>query len=113
MIQTEINFDAVTFDSQLSQAAKDEGISTAAWSRRELLWQVKEAVKQIALSRPSRTACADDGQEWLVSKGYQPSDLGNAAGSMFAGREWEFTGQWVKSKRVSSHKNDLRLWRLK
>lgn len=111
-MQQSLNFDAVTFSAQLSQEAKREGLGAAVWSRKELLWKVKEALKQIALSRSSRTASADDGQEWLMAHGYQPSDLGNAAGAMFSGKEWECVGR-IYSTRVSRHANEIRLWRLR
>ena len=39
--------------------------------------------------------------------------LGPAAGSLFRGTEWQFTGQWVPSARVTNHGRMLRVWRLK
>lgn len=113
MTQTVLQFDRVTFNAQLSREARDEGLGAAAWSRRELLVQVRAALVSIALARPGKTATADDGQKWLVSRGYQPGDLGNAAGAMFLSAEWEFTGQWVPSDRVSRRANMLRVWRLR
>lgn len=113
-MQTAFKFEAVHFDPPLSQSAKVEGMEAASQGERGLLLaKVQDALKRIAAARPNRTATADDGQAWLVSQGYQPGDLGNAAGSMFSRKEWEFTGQWTKSARLSSHKNDIRIWRLK
>lgn len=37
----------------------------------------------------------------------------NAMGAVFATREWEWTGQWIKSERAHMHATDLRVWRLK
>ena len=39
--------------------------------------------------------------------------LGAATGAIFRGREWEFTGEWRKSKRVSNHARMNRVWRLR
>jgi hypothetical protein len=36
-------------------------------------------------------------------------DLGNAAGSVFRGKEWRFTGRYIKSSRVSRHANENKL----
>ena len=112
-MQTAFKFDACTFSPVLAEEAKQEGRDAASRSRGELLTAVRSALRGIALSRPSRTATADDGQDWLIRAGHQPSDLGNAAGAMFDRKSWEFTGQWTKSQRVSSHANDIRIWRLK
>ena len=38
--------------------------------------------------------------------------LGPAAGSIFRGKEWEFTGEWIKSDRKSNHGRMIREWRL-
>jgi hypothetical protein len=111
--QQSLDFDSVTFSKPLSEAAKQEGMELSASSRSILLETVRTALVQIALRRPSREATADDGQEWLIAQGYKPSDLGNAAGSMFTRADWIFTGRWTRSSRVSSHANDIRIWRLK
>ena len=111
--QQHLDFDSITFSKPLSEAAKQDGMELSASSRVTLLESVRAALIQIALRRPSREATADDGQEWLISQGYKPSDLGNAAGSMFTRTDWTFTGRWTRSSRVSSHANDIRIWRLK
>ena len=111
--QQSLDFDSITFSKPLSEAAKQDGMELSASSRTTLLESVRAALIQIALRRPSREATADDGQEWLISQGYKPCDLGNAAGSMFTRTDWTFTGRWTRSSRVSSHANDIRIWRLK
>jgi hypothetical protein len=111
--QRSLDFDSITFSKPLSEAAKQEGMELSASSRATLLESVRAALVQIALRRPSREATADDGQEWLIAQGYKPSDLGNAAGSMFTRTDWTFTGRWTRSSRISSHANDIRIWRLK
>ena len=112
-MQSVFNFDAVHFSSPMAEQAKTEGMDAASRARRELLTDVQVALRKLASGRASRTATADDGQEYLISRGLSSADLGNAAGSMFSRKHWEFTGTWTKSKRVSSHANDLRVWRLK
>ena len=111
--QQSLDFDSITFSKPLSEAAKQEGMELSASSRATLLERVRAALVQIALRRPSREATADDGQEWLIAQGYKPCDLGNAAGSMFTRTDWIFTGRWTRSSRISSHANDIRIWRLK
>jgi hypothetical protein len=39
--------------------------------------------------------------------------IGPAAGALFRGAEWEFTGQRVLSSRVSNHSREIKVWRLK
>jgi hypothetical protein len=106
-------FDDVTFSRPLGERAKREGMETAASSRSDLLDLVRAALVDIAMRRESREATADDGQAWLIANGYKPSDLGNAAGSMFPPGWWVPTGRRMQSKRVSRHANEIRVWRLK
>lgn len=113
MKQEEFNFDGVTFSELAGKAAKQAGTELAASTRAELLDQVRCALVDIAMSRPSREACADDGQAWLIAHGRKPADLGNAAGSLFPKSHWVFTGRWKFSARVSRHANSIRIWKLK
>jgi hypothetical protein len=100
------------FDAAASSAAKEEGMNLAANSRKEILRKTRAALVGIALNRDDRCVTADDAQRWLEDNGYGVGALGNAAGSLFRGDDWEFTGRWIKSARVISHANDLRVWRL-
>lgn len=87
-------------------------MALAANNRALVLECCREALIEIAKSRPNREVSADDAARWLYD--YDPhASLGNAAGSLFRGGDWEFTGRWTKSTRVISHANDLRIWRLK
>jgi hypothetical protein len=101
------------FDAGKSKAQKEIGMDLAATKRQQILAVTKAALCAIALSRSDRCVTADDAQRWLSENGYGPGSLGNAAGSLFRGGAWEFTGRWIKSERVISHANDLRVWRLK
>lgn len=112
--QIGFSFDAVTFDAKLAREARDEGIEQAAsgTNKKLLLASVRKALVEIARSRPSRIVCADDGQAYLVSIGFTSEHLGNAAGAMFKGSQWEFVG-FAKSDRVIGHGNTIRKWRLR
>jgi hypothetical protein len=110
-IQPMLDFDRRTFSEELSQVAKFVGMRSAAMSHKEVLEAARNAVRLVALSRTSRTATADDAQNFLVDAGLPP--LGPAAGSLFLAKDWAFTGQWQTSTRVSNHGHQNRVWRLK
>ena len=38
-----------------------------------------------------------------------PELMGNAAGSLFRGNEFQFTGQWKRSERISNHARVIRM----
>lgn len=81
--------------------------------RQALLYECRQILRRVARRRCDRSVTADDAQHVITSMGYQASDLGPAAGSLFRGGEWEFTGNWKKSKRPTNHSSDLRVWRLR
>lgn len=109
--QDELNFDTSTMNVQMGEELKKEGMARAALSRAELLQLAKDGCR-IAAQERGGTATADDGAEFLISMGYDPAELGNAAGSLFRGKEWHFTGEWRVSARVSNHGRMNRVWRL-
>ncbi len=88
---------------------KKEGMEFAASNRRLALEAAKELA--ITLARVNGTVTADDVYRGLLR--WERQSLGNAAGSIFRGKEWEWTGRFVKSKRVSNHARVIREWRLK
>jgi hypothetical protein len=66
----------------------------------------------VELARAGNGECtADDVQRVLIEQGISPHALGNAAGSLFRGGDWEWTGRRVKSARVHAHANELKVWR--
>jgi hypothetical protein len=109
--QPMLDFDRKTFSPEVAEKAKQEGMDCAALLKSDSLALARSACKMAALDRPDRTATADDAQAYLVKCGLEP--LGNAAGSLFLSSEWEFTGTWRKSERVSNHGHKNRVWRLK
>jgi len=99
------------FDLKKGLQLKEKGMAQASITRAELLVRAREIARLIGLSKQFVTA--DDVQMQLVREGHHPFALGNAAGSIFRGREWEFTGRMVKSSRVSNHGHQNMVWRLK
>ena len=103
---------ARSFDLKTGERLKAEGMALAATSRAALMDIVRAELMRIARTRADRCATADDAQEFLVAVG-RSEELGNAAGSLFRGGEWNFTGEWRKSARVSNHARVNRVWKLK
>lgn len=99
------------FDYQRGEEAKQSGMNAAADAKPDLLALARSFGREIAMSRESRECNADDIQALLAERGYGIRSLGNAAGALFRGKEWEFTGKWIESARVHSHRNRLRIWR--
>lgn len=99
------------FDDQLSEAAKVRGMEEAAKAKKDLLAYARKIAVEVAESRQDRTCNADDVQAVLEKRGIGVLTLGNAAGSLFRGGKWVFTGRFVKSARIHAHKNLLRVWR--
>jgi len=103
------------FDAIAAREAAERGITLAAGKHAALLAIAREAARDIALERPSRTVTADDVQAWLAdSIGYDEGSLENAMGSVFRGKHWYWDGfSVVKSQRPKSHGRLLRVWKLK
>lgn len=95
------------FSAAESEAAARAGMAHAAENRRALL----AFARGLALADPQRETNADAVQAALAARGISVFALGSAAGSLFVGKEWEWTGRYVKSTRVHAHRNLLRTWR--
>lgn len=100
------------FDGKRARAAKAKGMARAAAHHNELLEIARKIAESIAISN-DRTVDMDRVSQRMVALGYNPADLGNAAGSVFKGEQWEFTGERVKSIKVKNHSRELKIWRLK
>lgn len=103
----------IEFDAARGEAGKVRGMDLARLGRAGLLEAARGAMVELALSRQSREVTADDISLWLIRCGRNPSDLGPATPSVFRSGDWEWTGRWQKSERVSNHRSDLRVWRLR
>ena len=86
---------------------KREGMKLAADKRPDDLLIARDIAKM--LCRAYGTVTADQVQERLDKR----IDLGNAAGSIFKGGAFTWTGEYVKSVRRSRHAGLIRVWRLK
>ena len=100
------------FDWLESDRRKEEGMEIAAHNRGELLEIARQIAVDIALSHPCRECHADAVGREMRDRGY-PTELGPAAGSIFKGGDWEFTGRRKKSARVTNHSRELKIWRYK
>jgi len=101
------------FDHVESQARKTRGMSLAAGIRNELLSKVQGVAVEVARAKGCITA--DDVTFEMLRRDpfYDPAKLGNAAGSIFKGRQWQWTGAVLPAVRVESHGRLLRVWRLR
>lgn len=107
-----MNQQQLLFDSGASEAAKNQGMAQAAENKRSLLEYARKIAVELAKVRGIITA--DDVQMELHRRGISIRALGSAAGSLFADKKvWQWTGDFVKSKRTHSHSNLLRAWRLR
>lgn len=84
---------------------KKDGMARAAAAKNAELAHARIVARAIALNRGTVTA-----DEVIAAIG---KSLGNAAGSLFTGGEFEWTGERVKSQRAHAHQNELKVWRLK
>jgi hypothetical protein len=100
------------FDLDKGRERRDQGIAlaTASLSRQQLLALAK--VYAVRVARLCGSVTADDVFYEMLKAGLDPTALGPAWGSVFRGESFVFTGRWEKSKRVSNHASDLRVWRL-
>lgn len=89
---------------------RDAGMRLAESSKHDLVEKVRYQLERIALGRADRTVTIDDAAAFLEAMG---EGLGNAAGSVFKGERWEFTGQFVPSRRITNRGRYVRVWRLK
>lgn len=89
----------------------EEGIDRAASRKGDLLDLARRIAVRIALSRSDRTCDADCVVEELVRLGHGAHDLGRACSAIFRTREWQFTGERIRSQRVWARGNELKVWR--
>lgn len=92
--------------------ARDAGMNQAAENRPAILKRAQELAVSIALRRVSRTVDADDVYRALIREGYDTATLGNAAGSIFRSKIWEYAER-KKSVRISNHSRWIMVWRLR
>lgn len=108
-----INQTTFYFDLNVAEILKRKGIASAENHRKDLLTLGRSYLRQAALGRVDRTATADDAARGFINDGLPCDVLGNAAGALFRGGEWEFTGRMEKSKRITNHAHRNMVWRYK
>ena len=100
------------FDYAESQRHAAVGIAVAAENNASLCVRAREIA--VELCRRFGTVTMDDVQRELVARKICGiKDLGNAAGSVFRDRRFEFTGRRIKSARIHAHANEIKVWRLR
>ena len=93
-------------------ALKKAGMTKAALNRKKKLEVARRVAVALAKRNSQKRCTADDVRFLFESRGI-PFDLGPAAGSLFKGDQWEFTGDWTESKHPQNHSRMLRVWKLK
>lgn len=97
------------FDLLEGLKRKDLGRTAAASKHREDLEFARQVAREIAKSSPDGLCNADQVQKVMKEKGI---DLGNAAGSIFGGSHWRWTGRWIVSSRETNNARMIRVWSL-
>ena len=101
------------FDALLERHNKDSGMMAAVMAKGELLEVARSCALHLVSQHPFNSCTSDDVAGEMQRRGYDYTELGNAAGSIFKGKQWEFTGRYIPSKRPTAHKRDIKIWRLK
>ncbi len=101
------------FNVDDGRTLRDAGRALVASNRSYLLSYARMLAITIGKQRPDRCVTADDVYRQLALLGHDMALLGNAAGSLFRGDRWEFTGQRKQSVRISNHARWIMVWRLK
>lgn len=89
---------------------KEAGMNIAAENNATILVEAKNVARDLGRRNRKRAISADNVMEVMVSRGYGQKCLGNAAGSLFSGRDWQWSGDRIKSKRPHAHANELKTW---
>tara|TARA_Y100000310_G_scaffold182419_1_gene182517 strand:- start:808 stop:1131 length:324 start_codon:yes stop_codon:yes gene_type:complete len=98
------------FDYARGADAKTTGMALAADANMDRLALARRLAAEIASRKLSRECNADEVGREMNRRGFG-SNLGPAAGSLFKGGNWEFTGRRIRSSRVTNHARELKVWR--
>jgi len=98
------------FDYAQSIQERDKGMATAVSGREKALSKARQMAEILAIMCGEITA--DDVRKEYEYRGGNWSDLGNAAGSIFKGKQWQCVG-FENSTVTTSHARALRVWALK
>ena len=98
------------FHSTRGEQLRLNGMGMAADNSTEYLSLARKVAATIAKGRINRCATADDVGR-VLKDDYGLDSLGPAAGSIFRHPDWESTGARRRSKRITNHSRELRVWR--
>ncbi len=101
-------FNPFLYEGSVSEARKVGGMKLAADNRHSLLHTARQIAEELAEANGEVTA--DDVGIQMISRGLDPALLGPAAGSIFSGKGWHFTGKRIKSAKKSNHSRELKVW---
>lgn len=101
------------FDAERGEKLRDAGIERAAMNQRRKNVFEEAKIRAVAIAGHCGTVTIDDVMQEMERVGFDIGIIGPSAGAVFKGPQWEFTGQWVKSRRTSNHCRSIRVWRLK
>ncbi len=99
------------YEMNQSERGKQEGMDLAAINKAEALTLARVLAVALALRQQNREITSDMVGIAMTNRGMRP--LGPAMGSLFRDGNWQFTGKYVKSIKVSNHSRMLRVWALK
>jgi hypothetical protein len=106
---------APLFDSKAAGNARDAGRAHAiSKGDRYTTVQMVRATAKDLISQGGKPITIDDVVEMYAAKGISlPDRLGNAMGCIFSDPRFVWTGKVEPSRRVSRHRNLVRVWDLK
>lgn len=101
------------FDQAEANRQRDIGMSRAISSdERSALLAHAQAIA-VELCRTGAVITSDHVAVAMLRQGVNYADLGNAAGSVFNRKMFEWTGDVCQSIRVSTHGRMIKAWRLR
>lgn len=101
---------ASLFDFSEAKARKEAGMALAAEHQPTDL----DLAREIAATLGRRCGEVDADMVGIVLKAQHGIEsLGPAAGSIFRGKEWEFTGRRKMSARKTNHAREIKVWKWK
>ena len=99
------------FDWAEGNARKEHGMQLAESNRQSDLDLARSIAVELATRAADRTITADDVGR-VLKRRHDIDSLGPAAGSLFKGDQWKWTGEYRKSVRTTNHGRMLRVWKL-
>jgi len=97
------------FDYAQSIQERDKGMATAVSGRSKALETARRLARIICQLHGKVTA--DDVRREFEYRGGDWTELGNAAGSLFKGKQWQSVG-FENSTVATSHARMIRVWKL-